>query len=46
MYAKIEGVGEGLRISTFGIGHYFDDQLIKVLAKRGRGSASRIYDLN
>ena len=34
-----------LRISTFGIGTDFDTQLVNVLAKKGKGSVSRIYDL-
>ena len=35
-----------MRVSSFGIGKGFDEQLVNNLAKLGRGSVSRIYDLD
>lgn len=45
VFNKVNDLPPHLRISTFGIGRSFDEQLVSVLAKKGRGSASRIYDL-
>lgn len=45
MFNKLKDLPPHLRISTFGIGKDFDAQLVNVLAKKGKGSVSRIYDL-
>jgi len=45
VYNKLDDLPPHLRLSTFGIGRNFDEQLVSVLAEKGRGSASRIYDL-
>jgi hypothetical protein len=42
----VENLPAHLRISTFGIGKSFDEQLVTRIAKKGRGSVSRIYDLD
>ena len=46
MYKQVEDLPAHLRISTFGIGGSFDEQLVTRVAKKGRGSVSRIYDLD
>jgi len=45
VYDKVVDLPPHLRISTFGIGRSFDEQLVRVLAEKGRGSVSRVYDL-
>lgn len=42
----MEDLPSHLRISTFGIGKNFDEELVTRVAKKGRGSVSRIYDLD
>jgi len=42
----VEDLPEHLRISTFGIGKSFDEELVKRIAEKGRGSVSKIYDLD
>ena len=46
VYEKVVGLPDSVRISTFGIGNAFDEQLVNKLAKLGGGSVSRIYDLD
>jgi len=46
VYAQVEDIPPHLRISTFGIGGSFDEQLVTRVAAKGRGSVSRIYDLD
>ena len=42
----MEDLPSNLRISTFGIGQNFDETFVTRVAKKGRGSVSRIYDLH
>lgn len=37
---------KNFRVSTIGIGRSFDEQLVYRVAKEGRGSMSRVYDLS
>lgn len=46
VYKQVEDLPPHLRISTFGIGRSFDEQLVTRVAEKGRGSISRIYDLD
>lgn len=44
VFNLVDNIPKNVRISTFGIGHYFDEHLVRVLAEKGRGSFSNLYD--
>ena len=45
VYDELKNLPEFITVSTLGIGRSFDEELVRVIAEKGRGSASRIYDL-